>query len=104
MAAYYFEQVKKNNSHFADFEQGAIVAEPWMTASWMAAPVLSSLQNSLTFCFTGCLSIQFFGSFPFSQHSQAAFGYLPLTVQHLRNLRGAMPHHWSPSASHPALT
>ena len=43
-----------------------------------------------------------FDSPPFSQTvSQATFGYLLLTVQHLCDLRDAMPHHRSPSASHP---
>ena len=54
------------------------------------------------FLFTGCLSIQFFDSPPFPNTvSQAAFGYLPLTVQHLCDLRDAIPHHWSTNASHP---
>ena len=49
---------------------------------------------------TGSLSIQFFDSPPFSHTvSQATFGYLLLTVQHLCDLRDAMPHHWSPTAS-----
>ena len=33
--------------------------------------------------------------------SQATFGYLLLTMQHLCDLRDAMPRHWSLSASHP---
>ena len=33
--------------------------------------------------------------------SQATYGYLPLTVQHLCDLRDTMPRHWSPGASHP---
>ena len=33
--------------------------------------------------------------------SQATYGYLPLTVQHLCDLQDIMPRHWSPGASHP---
>ena len=33
--------------------------------------------------------------------SQATYGYLPPTVQHLSDLWDIMPHHWLPGASHP---
>ena len=33
--------------------------------------------------------------------SYLTFGYLPLTVQYLRDLRDTMPRHWSLSASDP---
>ena len=56
------------------------------------------------FLFTGCLSIQFFDSPPFSQHSQLGCVWLPMTAQHMCDLRDAMPHHCSPSASHPTPT
>ena len=49
---------------------------------------------------TGSLSIQFSDS-PLPLHSQATYGYLPLTVQPLCNLRDTMLRHWSPGASHP---
>ena len=48
---------------------------------------------------TGCSNIQFFNSPPFLEHSQAARGTKELTVQPLCDLQGAMPRHWSPSAS-----
>ena len=35
--------------------------------------------------------------------SSATYGYLPLTVQPLCNLRDVMPCHWSPGASQPRL-
>ena len=55
--------------------------------------------------FTGCSSIQFFNSPPSpNQVSQAARGYLPLTVQRLCDLRETMPRHWSASASHPTFS
>ena len=54
------------------------------------------------FLFTVYLSIQFFDTHLFSHTgSQAAFGYLLLTMQHLCDLLDAMPCHCSPSASHP---
>ena len=61
--------------------------------------------------FTGCSSIQFFGSLPSlichpfpKTVSHAAQGYLPLTVQHLCDLQDAMQCYWSPSPSHPILS
>ena len=60
-----------------------------MVVSWMAASELRSFQNSLRRCLdtgslgnsyfltTGCLSIQFFDSPPFSQHSQLGRLWLP---------------------------
>ena len=54
------------------------------------------------FFFTGCSSIQFFNSPPFSHTiSQNTFGTLALTVQYLCDLQDARPCHWSPSTSHP---
>ena len=54
-----------------------------------------------TLVFTGCSSIQFFNSLPsLNTVNEAALCSLPLTVQPLRDLMGATPHHWSPSASH----
>ena len=39
----------------------------------------------------------------FKQNSQSGCLWLP-PVQHLRNLWGAMPHHWSPGTFHPPFT
>ena len=70
----------------------------WMAASWITAFDFQSLQNSLGqtgclvnlyFLFTGCLSIQFFLFTP-NTVSQATYGYLPLTVQHLYDLGNVM--------------
>ena len=53
----------------------------------------------------GRLSIQCFDSPPFfNTVSQTTSSYLLLTVQHLRDLRDVMPHHWSPDVSHPPFT
>ena len=35
--------------------------------------------------------------------NQDTFGTLPVIVQYLCDLLDAMPHHWSPSTSHPTL-
>ena len=54
--------------------------------------------------YPGCIGIQLFDSPPYpSTVSQAAFGYLPLTVLHLCELQDTMPNYWSPSAFHPIL-
>ena len=60
--------------------------------------------------FTGCSRMQFFNSpsslsYPPSPNtdSEAAQGYIALTVQHLYDLREAMPRHWLPSAFYPTI-
>ena len=60
----------------------------------------------LFFFFFECLGIQFFDSpllfTPLTQSVRLStpYGYLPLTVQPLCDLRDVMPCHWSPGASH----
>ena len=63
------------------------------------APLGETGSSGNQFLFTGCLSIQFFDSLPLFQHSQLGCLWLPNID--LCDLRDAMPHHWSPSASHP---
>ena len=64
---------------------------------------------------TGCLSnshyllaaqaSNFLSHLPFlNTVSQGTFRTLPLTVQYLCDFEDAMPHHLSPSTSHPTLT
>ena len=54
--------------------------------------------QSTLILFTGCLSI--FLNHP-NTVPQATYGYLPLIVQYLCDLRGTMPRHSSPGTSHP---
>ena len=78
------------------------------TPPWFLKPVKVSTSSELyPDCFRlptflDCSGIQFFDSPPFSKHGQ--LGYLPLTVQCLRDLQDSMPCQRSPSASHPTLT
>ena len=51
--------------------------------------------------FTDCSRTQFFNFFPSpSTVSEAAQVNPPVNVQHLCDVRNAIPFHWSPSASH----
>ena len=54
--------------------------------------------------FFDCQAFSFLIHLSFSNTvSQATFGYLPLAVQCLCDLRDIIPRHWSPGASHPAF-
>ena len=75
----------------------------------MAASNFQSLQNSLRrnqmfrqpLRFTHWLPKHPVFWFTPNAVSQATYGYLPLTVQQLCDLRDVMPRHWSLRASHP---
>ena len=62
-------------------------------------------QATLTFCLLVAQASSFLIHLPLpSTFSQATYGYLPLTVQHLYGLQETMPFHWSSSVSHPTFT
>ena len=74
---------------------------PWLLRPLKVSPMSELYSNYFwlpTFVIRQAPSF-LIDSFP-SVVSQATFGYLPFTVQHLCDL----PHHWSPHASHPTLT
>ena len=76
---------------------------------WLLGPMRVSTSSELypdtgLFLFFECLGIQFLIHPPTPDTvSQATYGYLPLTVQHLCYLWGAMPRQRSPGAFPPTV-
>ena len=77
---------------------------PGFSGLWGSPPALSSTptQHGAFFVFW-MPRHPVFNSPPYPWHSQATYGYLPLTVQHLCYLWGAMPRQRSPGAFPPTV-